>query len=70
MKSIILVLDADTGGYKARDYHDGSFAIRVERTTYHIEPQEDGSLRIQRDERGGLAILPVINNTISVKPTP
>lgn len=69
MKSTILILDVDTGAYKARDYHDGPFIIRVERTSYHIDPQEDGSLRIQRDERGGLAILPVINNTIIVRPT-
>jgi hypothetical protein len=68
VKIIAQELNADTGLYEDRATFSSCLALRAGSRTYHIEALPDGSLRIQNMERGGLAVLPVVNNTIIVKP--
>jgi hypothetical protein len=68
VKIIAQELNADTGLYEDRTTFGNCLALRAGPRTYHIEALADGSLRIQNMERGALAVLPVVNNTIIVKP--
>lgn len=68
MKCAILILNADTGTYDEKLQVTGPLAIRIGEHTYHLDPFKDGSLGIQRMERGVLLVQPVVNNSIILRP--